>query len=161
MMSVITKPAFLQPAIETSCGLFDWFDPIELGIRDRVLKRGKTPLLTTDQARVPPRQHRHLDRRRPGGLVVCGFLGSTPVVSTNGVNKLYPATGSPNSWISCCRGKRRSWWQRCCDQPLCVRVQEHSANTELSDSLEQRSVCRLFAQLGRASRRTATEGLKG
>jgi hypothetical protein len=66
MMSVITKPAFLQPAIETSCGLFDWFDPIELGIRDRVLKRGKTPLLTTDQARVPPRQHRHLDRRRPG-----------------------------------------------------------------------------------------------
>jgi hypothetical protein len=33
-------------------GLFDWFDPIELGIRDRVLKRGKTPLLTTDQARV-------------------------------------------------------------------------------------------------------------
>jgi hypothetical protein len=70
MMSVTTKPGFSQPAIETSCGLFDWFDPIELGIRDRVLKRGKTPLLTTDQARVPPRRHRHLDRRRPGGLVV-------------------------------------------------------------------------------------------
>ena len=51
MMSVTTKPEFSQPAIETSCGLFDWFDPIELGIRDRVLKRGKTPLLTTDQAR--------------------------------------------------------------------------------------------------------------
>src|SRR5215470_16095782 len=64
---------------------------------------------------------------------ICGFLGSTPVVSTNGVNKLCPATGSPNSWISCCRGKRRSWWQGCCDQPLRVRVQEHSANTELSD----------------------------
>jgi hypothetical protein len=52
MMSVTTKPEFSQPAIETSCGLFDWFDPIELGIRDRVLKRGKTPLLATDQARV-------------------------------------------------------------------------------------------------------------
>ena len=50
MISVTTKPEFSQPAIETSCGLFDWFDPIELGIRDRVLKRGKTPLLTTDQA---------------------------------------------------------------------------------------------------------------
>jgi hypothetical protein len=53
MTSVTTKPEFSQPAIETSCGLFDdWFDPIELGIRDRVLKRGKTPVVTTDQARV-------------------------------------------------------------------------------------------------------------
>jgi hypothetical protein len=49
MTSVTTKPEFSQPAIETSCGLFDWFDPIE---RDRVLKRGKTPVLTTDHARV-------------------------------------------------------------------------------------------------------------
>ena len=52
MVSVATKPEFSQPAIETSCGLFDWFDPIELGIHDRVLKPRQDPPLMTDQARV-------------------------------------------------------------------------------------------------------------
>jgi transposase-like protein len=38
MRSVSTRPDFPQPAIKTSCALFDdgWFDPIELSVRDRV-----------------------------------------------------------------------------------------------------------------------------
>ena len=66
MTSVTTKPEFSQPAIKPSCGLFDdWFDPIELGIRRRVLKR--QDLGAHDRpGPCPPRQHRHLDRRRLG-----------------------------------------------------------------------------------------------
>src|SRR6266478_8605845 len=37
MTSVTTKPEATQPSTETSSHLFDdWFDPIEIGIRDRV-----------------------------------------------------------------------------------------------------------------------------
>jgi putative transposase len=38
MTSVSTKPDFSQPAIKTSCALFDdgWFDPIELSVRSQV-----------------------------------------------------------------------------------------------------------------------------
>ena len=40
MTSVTTKPEFSQPAIETSCGLFDRFDPIG---RDRALNARQGP----------------------------------------------------------------------------------------------------------------------
>jgi hypothetical protein len=36
MTSVTTKPELSQPTIENNSHLFaDWFDPIEIGIRDR------------------------------------------------------------------------------------------------------------------------------
>lgn len=38
MTNITTKPDSLQPEAETSVYLFDnWFDPIEAGLRDRVL----------------------------------------------------------------------------------------------------------------------------
>jgi hypothetical protein len=50
-------------------------------------------------------------------FAICGLWGSTPVASRNGVDKPSPPIGSPHSWISCCRGKRRNWRQGCSDQP--------------------------------------------
>ena len=48
--------------------------------------------------------------------VTSGLWGSMPVVSTNGAGKPRPLIGSPHSWISCCRGKRRNWRQGCSEQ---------------------------------------------
>ena len=37
MTNITTKPDSSQPAVETGVHLFDdWFDPIEIGVRDRV-----------------------------------------------------------------------------------------------------------------------------
>ena len=51
-------------------------------------------------------------------FVICGLSASTPAVSTNGVARPCPPIGSPRSWISCCRGKRRSWRWGCSEQFL-------------------------------------------
>jgi len=57
---------------------------------------------------------------------ICGSWESTRAISMNGVDKLCPPIGSQHSWISCCRGKKRSWHQGCSDR---------SESDERADSL--------------------------
>ena len=63
------------------------------------------------------------------------LLGSTPVASTNGVDKPSPRIGSLQSWISCSCGSGRSCYRGCSNQTLHAR----------SKDILSRSVSRLVA----------------
>ena len=79
-------------------------------------------------------------------LWVSGLQGNTPVVSTNGVGRPCLLIGSPSIWISCCRGRAKSWCPDYYDQSVPTAWVDSIAFLERTLGSKQRSACCLLAQ---------------
>src|SRR5947207_5298186 len=80
---------------------------------------------------------------------ISGSWGSTPVVSPNGADRRCLPTGSPHSWISCCRGKRRSWCRGCSDRSASAAHSRHRTQPPFAMQIAQLALEDLAAGLAR------------